>query len=327
MNTIYTFRKNGSEYEFKNNILDLKRNDISFLRFNVGKYNSSTYNDLYKEIAMVREQIRDVHILLDLPYPGYKQRLNYPEIKKEIKKGDVFLLKDSDIFCGTESKNTIYMQLETLKLSKGETLFYDNGEGAFRVLERNSKNVFSIVALNSFLLYDGKSLYSKKIKKRSYGRVLNMLCQNIAPDYVALSFIDSEEDLQEAILSKRRNKYKLISKIEENLSDNILRSIIQLSDGIMLGRGDFCITSGIDCLYKIEKKLSVLCKEYKKEYYIATDFLPSVTNQYLPTRSDIIDLSFAISLKPTGLIFNGKIIKFGAIKRVQNIINLLSKNI
>lgn len=327
MELVCTIRKNGNEQQFGEYIGELKRYDVKKLRFNMGKFHGDTgYNEIKEEIEYVREHIRDVEIMLDIPYPGNKQRLIFLKEKEKVKKGALYKLKTEDALC-REEDNIIYLRKEKLELSINDILHYDNGEGAFKVVEIESDLSVKIVALNDFWLFNNKSLSYGRIKKLEYGAFLQRICSLLNPEYLSLSFIEDISDLNEAIYWQEKYKYKVISKIETEVDVALLEQIVKKSDGIMLGRGDYCLTGGIRTLFTRELELSFLCKKYNKEYYIATDFLPTLCFQYIPSRGDIIDFSLALALQPTGLVLNVNIIRFGALSRVVDLCEQLNDSI
>lgn len=113
----------------------------------------------------------------------------------------------------------------------------------------------------------------------------------------ALSLVENEKDLSE-FMGLADKKLQLVSKIETNESINNLEEIVKRSDGIMLARGDLALLNPYYNLFQILDNIIKMAKHYHKSVYLATDILQSLDcGRYIPSRSDIIDLSLACSWK------------------------------
>ena len=84
----------------------------------------------------------------------------------------------------------------------------------------------------------------------------------------------------------------------------------------MLGRGDIGIYGSEKHLLDYEKYIAYKCKKKSKPFYFASDFLTSWSYNYIPVRSELIDLECALELQPTGLILNVDLVLSSNINRV-----------
>lgn len=111
----------------------------------------------------------------------------------------------------------------------------------------------------------------------------------------ALSLVENEKDLSE-FMNLTDKKIQLVSKIETNESINNLEEIVKRSDGIMLARGDLALLNPYYNLFQTLDDIIKMAKHYHKSVYMATDILQSLDcGRYIPSRSDIMDLSLACS--------------------------------
>jgi len=115
-------------------------------------------------------------------------------------------------------------------------------------------------------------------------------------DFFALSFVRRPSDVKElrAILNKAKSKAHIISKIETPQAVENIDEIIELSDGIMVARGDLAIEVPAEQVPIIQKELIRKCNLAGKPVITATQMLESMINSATPTRAEVSDISNAI---------------------------------
>ena len=116
-------------------------------------------------------------------------------------------------------------------------------------------------------------------------------------DYLALSFVSCKEDVLEAraILKEcNREDLKIISKIESTTGVENLDSIIDVSDGIMVARGDLGVEVPMQQLPKYQKLMIEKCREKGKMVVVATEMLESMKKSARPTRAEVSDVANAV---------------------------------
>ena len=104
-----------------------------------------------------------------------------------------------------------------------------------------SKRQIILLALTSFVIKNTKSLSFGRVRKRSINSCIENIIKQVRPHEVAWSFIECKEDLEDIALLKLKYNFKIISKIETQRAVENIENIISLSDGIILGRGDFLL--------------------------------------------------------------------------------------
>lgn len=115
-------------------------------------------------------------------------------------------------------------------------------------------------------------------------------------DYVALSFVRRGSDIQKlkSIINEKAPGTKVVAKIEMLEALENLDEIIQLSDGIMVARGDLAVEVGQSQLPQIQKRIIKLSNKYRKPVITATQMLDSMVHNPRPTRAEITDVANAI---------------------------------
>lgn len=115
-------------------------------------------------------------------------------------------------------------------------------------------------------------------------------------DFFALSFVRRPSDVQElrAILDKAKSKAGIISKIETPQAVEHIEEIIDLSDAIMVARGDLAVEIPAEEVPMVQKKIIRSCNRKGKPVITATQMLESMIKSPVPTRAEVSDIANAI---------------------------------
>jgi pyruvate kinase len=115
----------------------------------------------------------------------------------------------------------------------------------------------------------------------------------IGVDWVAGSFIqdaDGVRDLQERV----NGRAKVMSKLEKPSAIEHLQEIIELSDGLMVARGDLGVELPPEQLPSLQKRIIRECRTSGKPVIVATQMLESMISSPIPTRAEASDVATAI---------------------------------
>ena len=112
-------------------------------------------------------------------------------------------------------------------------------------------------------------------------------------DWVALSFIQRPEDLAEA-RKIARGRAALMSKIEKPQAIERLDEIIELSDALMVARGDLGVEMPIEQVPGLQKRITRAARRAGKPVVVATQMLESMISAPVPTRAEVSDVATAV---------------------------------
>ncbi|QPC85823.1 pyruvate kinase [Mesorhizobium sp. NBSH29] len=112
-------------------------------------------------------------------------------------------------------------------------------------------------------------------------------------DWVALSFIQRPEDLAEA-RKIARGRAALMSKIEKPQAVTRLAEIIELSDALMVARGDLGVEMPLEAVPGIQKQITRAARRAGKPVVVATQMLESMISAPVPTRAEVSDVATAV---------------------------------
>ena len=112
-------------------------------------------------------------------------------------------------------------------------------------------------------------------------------------DWVALSFIQRPEDLSE-VRKVSRGRVGLMSKIEKPQAIERIDEIIELSDALMVARGDLGVEMPLEAVPGLQKQLIRACRRAGKPVVVATQMLESMISAPVPTRAEVSDVAPAV---------------------------------
>ena len=116
-------------------------------------------------------------------------------------------------------------------------------------------------------------------------------------DFIALSFVNCKDDVlqaREIFKQYGREDLKVISKIESTAGFENLDEILEVSDGVMVARGDLGVEVPLQRLPIYQKSIIKRCREYGKICIVATEMLESMKKNVRPTRAEVSDIANAV---------------------------------
>lgn len=121
---------------------------------------------------------------------------------------------------------------------------------------------------------------------------LEFVCA-LGVDWLALSFVQRPEDVQEA-RALADGRAAILSKIEKPAAVKAFDEILDVSDGIMVARGDLGVELPVQNVPPIQKRLIRRCRAVAKPVIVATQMLESMIESPMPTRAEVSDVAAAI---------------------------------
>ncbi|WP_322008723.1 pyruvate kinase [Paraburkholderia sp. J12] len=199
--------------------------------------------------------------------PGNVRRapLPHPEIFRAIGNGSELLLDDGKLRLRVEEAGEDF----------AETVVMVGG----RISDRKGVNVpGSRLPISPLTLKDRADL--------AFGLDLGV-------DWVALSFVQTAEDIDEA-RALIGDRAWIMAKLEKPLAIDHLEQIVQRADGIMVARGDLGVELPAEQIPELQRRIVRECRRVGKVVVVATQMLESMTNSPVPTRAETSDVACAI---------------------------------
>jgi pyruvate kinase len=119
---------------------------------------------------------------------------------------------------------------------------------------------------------------------------------DVGLDWLALSFVQEPRDvvMLKRLIAVAGKSTPVIAKIEKPLAVENLSGIIDVSDGIMVARGDLGVEIGPEKLPNVQKEIIRAARLKTKLVITATQMLESMTHNPRPTRAEASDVANAI---------------------------------
>jgi len=116
---------------------------------------------------------------------------------------------------------------------------------------------------------------------------------DLGADWIALSFVQQPQDVDElrGIVGDRA---AIMSKLEKPAAVQHLDAIVELSDAVMVARGDLGVEMAPEEVPPIQRRIVRACRLAGKPSIVATQMLESMTNIPTPTRAEASDVASAV---------------------------------
>lgn len=274
----------------------LYRAGADVFRINMSHADHALMRTLVERIRTVEGTVgRPITILADLQGP--KLRVGaFADGSIQLENGASFVL-DNDETPG--DINRVFLpHPEILKaLRIGHRLLLDDGKLTLRIVEASENRAVSTVVQGGKLsnrkgvscpdtLLPVGALTPKD--RRDLDAVLDA-----DVDWVALSFIQRPEDLAE-VRKVARGRAALLSKIEKPQAIERLEEIIELSDALMVARGDLGVEMPLEQVPGLQKRITRAARRAGKPVVVATQMLESMITAPVPTRAEVSDVATAV---------------------------------
>lgn len=238
---------------------------------------------------------RPIGIMMDLQGP--KLRIGTFQQKFIIlEKGQTFIL-DQNEDPGNETRVFLPHREIFGALREGADLLLDDGKVRLRVQQVSPGKIETRV-LTAGALSDRKGFNVPTVAlpispMTPKDRVDLEFGLNLGVDWVALSFVQCPEDVLEAkaLIGDRAG---IISKLEKPLAIQHAEKIVELSDAIMIARGDLGVELPPEEVPSIQKRMIQCCRKHGKPVVVATQMLESMIKSPTPTRAEASDVATAI---------------------------------
>ena len=244
------------------------------------------------------EQGRTIGVMCDLQGP--KIRIGkFEDGKVFLKKGDTFVLDAACELGNQERVGLDYSEL-TKDVRKGDVLLLDDGRLVLDVLKVGGAEIHTRVRVG------GDLSNNKGINRQGGGRTAPALTAKdmsdistavaMKADFLAVSFPKSGADMYMAreLMRAAGGHALIIAKMERAEAVQSMDDLLKASDGIMVARGDLAVEVGDAAVPALQKKLIRTAREQNKLTITATQMMESMISSPLPTRAEVSDVANAV---------------------------------
>jgi pyruvate kinase len=292
-------------------IFEMAKAGMDVCRLNASHGDRQSHEQLIGLIRSINEELESpLTILLDLQGP--KIRIGKLDQPFPIQPGDIVELCTS---ITTQEGRRLPMELETLAqdVTAGEMVLVEDGKVVLSVLDTNKKDLVRLTVISGHEIGSrkGVNLPESNISLVSMTekdlRDVHIAIENKI-EWIALSFVRKPEDvlMLRQILDDHQCSARIIAKIEKPEALKNIDAIIDVSDGIMVARGDLGVEIPIEDVPFWQKKIVNKCNLAAKPVIVATQMLESMIENPRPTRAEATDVANAVFDGADALMLSGE---------------------
>lgn len=274
--------------------------NVCRINFSHGGYEDNAVK--IETIKSVREKLNlPIAMCLDTKGPEIRTgKLESGDQKVVITEGQEFTFVHDDIL-GDNTKTTLSFKELYKDVKPGSTILVDDGALEFEVKEVRGQDIVC-VAKNTAKLGSRKTMNIPGVfvNLPALGKKdIDDITKGVKAgfDYIFASFVrraDDVKQIRKLLDDNGGQEIGIISKIESQEGIENLDEIIELSDGIMVARGDMGVEIPMEQVPIVQKRIIRKCNAVGKPVITATQMLESMQENPRPTRAEVSDVANAI---------------------------------
>lgn len=283
--------------------------DVCRLNFSHGTHES--HAEVIKNIRIAAKELgNDVAILLDTKGPEIRT-VDVENGAVELIAGEQLVLTNEQILGNAKRISITYSGLAD-DVYPGSRILIDDGLIELQVERVENRDIICTI-INGGTLANKKGVNVPGVKVRLPGITAKDaddirfgIEQKV--DFIAASFVRKAADIYEIrrILDEHHSDIHVIAKIESAEGVENLEEILEISDGIMVARGDLGVEIPAEDVPLIQKRLIYRCNFVGKPVITATQMLDSMQRNPRPTRAEASDVANAIIDGTDAIMLSGE---------------------
>ncbi len=292
-------------------LVELYESGVNVFRINFSHGRHEDHLKVIEHICLLNEKHNaHVSILADLQGPKLRTGLMQNNAV-ELVEGAFIKVTSEDVIGTKEIISVTYNNLTDLKID--EFILIDDGKLELQVAEVLNENTLSCKIISGGILSSKKgfnlpntkisipSLTEKDLRDFEF-----IVTQPV--NWIALSFVRTAKDildLKQLILDKN-SSLKVVAKIEKPEAVANMDSIIEVTDAVMIARGDLGVEVAMEEMPLIQKNFIKKCIEASKPVIIATQVMESMIDMPRPTRAEITDVANGVLDGADAIMLSGE---------------------
>lgn len=272
--------------------------DVCRLNFSHGK--QEDHQKVINTIREINQKYKtNIGILADLQGPKIRIGL--------VKDGGINLVNGTQVKITTKEcigdDEQIYITYETFPqdVKANEIILLDDGKLQLKVIDTNRKDTVICEVIHGGVLTSrkGVNLPNTKVSIPSLTEEdlinLDFALENDV-EWIGLSFVRKAEDIIDLkrIISRSGRTARVIAKIEKPEAIDNIDAIIEVTDGVMVARGDLGVEMPLEEVPVLQKMIAKKCNLASKPVIVATQMLESMITTPRPTRAEVNDVANSV---------------------------------
>ena len=284
------------------------RAGVDVVRLNLSHGDVAGHLERLSSVRAASERLgKPVGVLADLPGPKIRAGI-FPEGGVELVAGTYIRLRPGD-----ESSNAdlIEVDYETLleDVTTGDRVLIGDGAISMRITEVGPDSAEAIIENGGRTQGSpGVHIPSERLRLTTPTEEDLVLAEKMAQagvEFMAVSFVRAAADVR-AVRDVVGDRAELVAKIETRTAIDNLTEILEVSDAIMVARGDLGIDCPLEDVPHLQKSIIRQCVEYGIPVITATQMLESMVTAPSPTRAEVSDVANAVFDGTDALMLSGE---------------------
>lgn len=293
----------------------LIENDINVFRFNLCNIELDLVDKLIDQIREISKKLKKfVGIMLDIPGPtiridNLKEKQIYLELDRELR------FYNYHVICNNTQISTNYENLTEL-VHIGDIINIGYGDVKLEVIEINNDN-FLVKVIDSGYIKSNQIIHLNSnydipfISPNDKESILYAINKDI--DFLALSYVRDEGDVLSVVdmlIENENDHIEILAKIENEDAFLNLESILKVSDGVIVERGNLGINTEFEKVPFYQKEILKMANNHQKISLVATNYDKGIDVSKNPVRVQmelVTDMYNLVLDKTDGIILESQI--------------------
>lgn len=277
-------------------------------------FSHATIDEREKVVSSVKEVRRatgkNVAILYDTKGPEFRCGMMENDCIELVEGKTIRLVKENCL--GNDKRFSVNHASAIESLNVGNVVLLENGLMKIEVISKEIDGVTCKIIVGG-TLGNKKSLSAPGVKLdipfiSDIDKEDIIYAVEHEADFIALSFVSTKEDVLEVrdILKEYNSNVLLISKIESMTGIENIKEILEVSDGVMVARGDLGVEAPMEELPFLQKLIINEARRQGKIAIVATEMLESMKKNMRPTRAEVSDIATAVLNGTDAVMLSGE---------------------
>lgn len=302
----------GPASESKEMMTKLVENGMNIIRLN---FSHGDFEEHGNRITNIREVVKEtgksIAILLDTKGPEVRLG-DFEKGSESFEKGEIVSIVREKML-GTHERFHVQCPEIFDDLHVGGSILIDDGKCRLTVIDKKEGELICRIE-NPHILKSKKGCNLPNVKlsmpfiSTKDEADIRFGCQQ-GIDYIAASFTRRKEDvlaIREILKDEGKEDIQIIPKIENQEGFDNLEEILEVSDGVMVARGDLGVDVSLELVPIYQKKIIKTANALGKPVVTATHMLESMQGNPRPTRAEASDVANAILDGTDAIMLSGE---------------------
>lgn len=301
----------GPAVEKESDLEELFKAGVNVVRLNFSHGSHHSHKVMLNRVRKITKTLpQTIGILQDLSGPEIRTG-EFSDGEVELVTGQIFTLCSDDVEGNQEMVSVSHTRLPE-EVEKGDSILLDDGKIELIVQSCGKGEIVCRVDEGGFIKgrrsvsVPNRTLSLPSLTKKDKEDIDFGLKNKV--DFIAMSFIRSADDVLAVrkIISKEKNRPDIVAKIETREAVDDFDRILEVSDGIMIARGDLSVEMPTEKVPVVQKMIIEKCVHAGKPVVTATQMLESMISSPTPTRAEVSDIANAVMDGTDAVMLSGE---------------------